>query len=37
MFAKTIYVRVSRETSLDADVLRLKDYGVAVGGEEDLV
>ena len=32
MFAETIYVRVWREGRLDADVLRLKDDGVALGG-----
>ena len=37
MFAETIKVWVRRETSLDADILRLKDYGVTFGGEEDLV
>ena len=33
MFAETIDVRVWREGRLDADVLRLEDDGVALGGE----
>jgi len=37
MLAQTIDARVLGETGLDTDVLRLKDYGVAFGGEEHFV
>ena len=37
MFAETIDVRVWREDCLDADVLRLEDYGVTLGREEDFI